>query len=991
MKTLKKMYMRFLLIVFIGLVSLTVAFTSETVQVKVVSDNESPIILNYKIADYRSKTVTINSEEFTQIWIPGEPISMEKGAPALPHINRSIIIPDDAQMTVRVLSANYKDTFAKIAPSKGLLPRSIDPDQVPYEFGETYGIDAFYPDLIATLGQPYILRDYRGIVVQINPFQYNPVTGVLRAYNEISLEVIEVGPGQKNILERDRQIRARIRAFQDIYSSQFLNYQNYQESTYDSSAYYDPLDEEGEMLIIAHDPWLENLDAFAAHKSSMGIIATVVGVSTIGNDPTAIKNYIQNVYDTSDLAFVLLVGDAAQVATPISSGGASDPSYAKLAGADHYPEIIVGRFSAQTAAELDTQLERTIDYETLPATQQDWFWQGTGIASAEGAGQGDEGQSDKEHISEIRTWLLGAGYTHVDEIYDPGATDSMVAEAVNAGRGVINYCGHGSPTSWGTTGFNVSDVDALVNDNMLPFIIAVACNNGEFNNYNKCFAEAWLRATNNSNGEPTGAIGIYASSISQSWAPPMEAQDEFNLLLTDQGKPYFSYGAMCFAGSCSMMDNYGSGGIEMFDTWIIFGDPSLRIGEGLGKLSYESHTVDESDPHYGNGDGDIDYGETIRLAVALRNREIDPATNVWAILSTSSTGVDVIDSVAYYPDILGEGTAESNYPHFTFMVNEGCGNEIRFRMEIYHDDGLISYTGFSLRSGMEVETTFFEDDMETDKGWAVSGTEVENNWVRDDPYGVFDEFDDPVQPEDDTTPSPGVNCWITGNPNPSGNFEPEDGDVDKKAILESPIFDATGATSLTLELNRWLYHFRTISQDNSYFDIAISDNGGSEYHILESIQGMHNFWTLKSFNISSVVSPSSQMRIRAQIAQVVTIIPAPDVLLEGGIDDVRCYGTNYECGSFTAPSANPPNPVGNTVMISKEGPNVKLEWQAPPVDDTHDAATLYRIYRSSQPDTGFEEIGIATATFYHDINELNCPGNCHYKVVAENGGGIETE
>lgn len=57
------------------------------------------------------------------------------------------------------------------------------------------------------------------------------------------------------------------------------------------------------MLIIAHDPWVSNVDSFVSHKSSMGITATVVPVSDIGNDAVSIKDYIQSVYDTSDLAF----------------------------------------------------------------------------------------------------------------------------------------------------------------------------------------------------------------------------------------------------------------------------------------------------------------------------------------------------------------------------------------------------------------------------------------------------------------------------------------------------------------------------------------------------------------------------------------------------------------------------------------------------------------------------------------------------------------
>ena len=125
----------------------------------------------------------------------------------------------------------------------------------------------------------------------------------------------------------------------------------------------------------------------ANHKTARGINTTVVGVSTIGNNSTAIKNYIQGVYDSSDLAFVLLVGDGAQVDTPSASGGSSDPSYSKLAGGDDYPDIMVGRFSAESAAQVDTQVDRTIIYENSaryrPGT---WFWRGTGSRVQSGAG-----------------------------------------------------------------------------------------------------------------------------------------------------------------------------------------------------------------------------------------------------------------------------------------------------------------------------------------------------------------------------------------------------------------------------------------------------------------------------------------------------------------------------------------------------------------------------------------------------------------------------
>ena len=538
---------------------------SPVVDVTVLEDSPSQVVLSYSFGDYGTSTVSIDGRDYTLITLGEESQILRAGAPDLPNVCRSVIIANDAAVNVRVLSADwYELDGIDLAPSKGNLYRDIDPDDVAYAFGEEYDRDADYPGELATLGQPYILRDHRGVVVRVNPFQYNPVAGTLRVYTEMTVAIVTSGPGTVNVLQTPTPERELSLAFHQLYKHQFLNYEN--------RLRYDPIDEEGGLLVICYDAWMPNAQVLVDHKNSIGLDTTMVGVSSIGNNATAIGNYIQDVYDSSDLAFVLLVGDSTQVASPYASGGSADPTYALVDGGDHYPDIFVGRFSAENSSQVDTQVERTIEYELMPATLQDWFWRGTGIASSQGAGIGDDGEADWEHMNNIRTDLLAHGYTVVDQIYDPGASASAVSNAVNAGRGIINYCGHGSTYSWSTSGFSVSHVDALVNDNMLPFITSVACVNGQFAGYT-CFAEAWLRATHN--GEPSGAIGMYASSVNQSWAPPMAAQDETVDLLCAEA--YFSFGALCFAGSCQMMDEYGYDGIEMFDTWHVFGDPSVCV------------------------------------------------------------------------------------------------------------------------------------------------------------------------------------------------------------------------------------------------------------------------------------------------------------------------------------------------------------------------------------------------------------------------------
>jgi hypothetical protein len=401
---------------------------------------------------------------------------------------------------------------------------------------------------------------------------------------------------------------------------------------------------------------------------------------------------------------VLLVGDSAQVATPLASGGASDPSYAKVAGHDDYPDILVGRFSAESAADVDTQVERTITYEQLPATTQDWFKRAVGIGSDQGPG--DDGELDYEHIEKIRTLLLGYEYTEVDAIYDPGASRAEVSAALNQGRGLVNYCGHGAQQSFVTTGFSIADIYALDNAGKLPFVWGVACNTGEFN-HGLCFGESWLRATRN--GVPIGAIGAYMSSISQSWDPPMAAQDEANRLLTEES--YFTLGGLSYAGSGQMLDDYGSSGVEMFDTWILFGDPAVRVygvakpPSGLGVEPYDGFVAS------GNAGGPFAPSSVLYNLHNYSTFPIDwsaSATTSWvAVLPATGTlgpGGDAQVSVSFADFALALGNGQ--YADVVSFANttDHTGDTTR---------------DLSLTVGQP--TVQYEWSLDTDPGWQTEG------------------------------------------------------------------------------------------------------------------------------------------------------------------------------------------------------------------------------------------------------------------------------
>ena len=90
------------------------------------------------------------------------------------------------------------------------------------------------------------------------------------------------------------------------------------------------------------------------------------------------------------MTYLLLVGDKNQIPTfEVGSGwseGESDISYAYISGNDSYPEFFVGRFSASNSSHVNTQVERTIEYERDPQLNANWYKKGLMIASNEGSG-----------------------------------------------------------------------------------------------------------------------------------------------------------------------------------------------------------------------------------------------------------------------------------------------------------------------------------------------------------------------------------------------------------------------------------------------------------------------------------------------------------------------------------------------------------------------------------------------------------------------------
>ena len=547
-------------------------------QVQLISSTSNETVIEINASNFNLQNVNTPNGTETVLKSDNATEIQKLGAPDLAKFSEPIIIPNDQKMAFEIIDAEYEDIpNVHIAPSKGVISRNINPETVAYQYGEEYSQNKFFPENLASLSEPFIMRDVRGISVRMYPYQYNPITKTLRVYSKLKIRVYATGQTDNvNVLVEKKGKTAIQEDFAKVYSQFFLNSETNEK--------YTPLDEgtPGRMLVICYASFMSEMQAFVDWKNQKGILTEMVDIASIGNSASAIKSYVQTYKnDHSDFAYLLLVGDNAQVTSSSTSAGVSDNDYGYLSGSDHYVDIFVGRFSAETASQVTTQVERTIHYEKDITASETWMQNALGVASDEGGSGGDDGETDIQHLDNIKSDLNTYGYNTISSVYQgTGATATDISTHINNGVGLINYCGHGDTQMWYSvdpSGYTNSHVDGLTNTSQLPFIFTVACVVGDFAN-NTCFGEAWQRATDNS-GNPTGAIANIASTINQSWASPMCAQDEMDDVLVESYSNNIkrTFGGLAACGWGQMIDEYGSDGNNMTDTWTVFGDASIMV------------------------------------------------------------------------------------------------------------------------------------------------------------------------------------------------------------------------------------------------------------------------------------------------------------------------------------------------------------------------------------------------------------------------------
>lgn len=561
-----------------SLLLLNCVFLTQPIQAQEVSftllhSSSSEAVVRVDFPNYKTVPVNVNGAIMHKVLMDNAFPVLSAGAPEMLESAVSLIVPENSRPTAEIIDADYQtiDNF-NLAPSKGKLYRNTDPNTIPYQKNSLYTQNRYLYNDSIEIGNPYQLRDYYGVAVKFFPFAYNPVQKSLKAYKSITAVI------HFNSNNNIKQLNKVSKTFDIIYADHFLNYKQVKTN---------PLVENGNILIIAPQNFCEAMQPYANWKIKNGYPTEIVSLTTTGNTSTAVKNYISSYYTNHGLTFVIIVGDNEQFPVISAGGNVSDNYYTEILGGDNYPDLILGKISAETVAQVNTQVTRFIQYEKNPGAGTH-FPIFCGIGSEQGPG--DNNEYDYQHIRNINNILSGYTYTSGYEFFEGNQggldasgspTATQIGNAVNSGVGIIDYCGHGADTYWVTSNFSVSNINNLTNTGKLPFILSVACVNGNYSGQT-CFAEAWLRATYNN--QPAGAVSVLMSTINQPWNSPMCAQDEMIKYLTGNSSYAIkrTFGGIVFNGFIKMLDNYND--YEVTRTWLIFGDPTLYVRTAIPQV-----------------------------------------------------------------------------------------------------------------------------------------------------------------------------------------------------------------------------------------------------------------------------------------------------------------------------------------------------------------------------------------------------------------------
>jgi hypothetical protein len=526
---------------------------------------------------------TENDTIYDVLLLPGNyGKTIDIGFPQLPVLTFNLEVTVDTPL-ITVNSTDYiilENFYLLPAQESETLPES---DTIPpfTKNDSVYNLNEFYPNTNVQISSPSIIRGHKIISVIVYPVQHNPVTKEIKVLQSIDFSVYGAGSIE---FDRDNIV------FDNFLQSNVLNY--IPNSITDNIV---------DLLILTPDIFEDDLILFEEWKEILGFRTKVVTQSELETSPPfgyqwvadpepdevyeGIDAFIKYAYDnwgSEAPEFILLVGETDLLPTHYQYnyyGFPLEPSdiYYTTLDLDNippgvnwifdFPDIFLGRISIDTYTDLETIINKTINYEKNPQLINENFYNDI-LLTADFEIEMDLSYPPHSHHIERKyyTYTTETIAEYLDDLYtlnkvyttgspdpeeyrigapvDPNiifygedngypeeeATPAII-DAINSGCFLITHRDHGfsaNTTIWDPSVlhegwlhpyFDNNNIPELLNGELFPVMLSINCQTGWFDgstdagqvNDHDCFGELLL---NYPNGGVVGYIGSARNSIS---------------------------------------------------------------------------------------------------------------------------------------------------------------------------------------------------------------------------------------------------------------------------------------------------------------------------------------------------------------------------------------------------------------------------------------------------------------------------------------------
>ncbi len=748
----------------------------EPPEIEVITSNDNGLRLAIELPALSIEQHSVDGESYQTLVVEGGQLHGNGGAPALPAFTRYVSIPATSGLGLRIASVEEE-----VLEGIQILPMQ-DPDATTFQRDtELYARNAWIGEEPVTIGAPSLVRDLRVVPITFHPLQFNPATGQVRVIRRVELALDYVGVDLRNA--KQRETIPLTPGFDRLYRSLVVNYDPERYGREGRTA-----DHLGTWVLISRDnSTLTNiLQPLIEWREKMGFNVVHVTTAETGTNPSSIRNWLTNAYNTWEdpPEYICIVGDATgtfAIGTFHENwsgyyNGEGDHPYCQLTGDDLMPDAFIGRLSAEDYTTIERIVNKITGYERTPYTSSDPEWFARACLTGDPTYSGISCVHVQQWVKE-RMRILG--YARIDTVFTSPFESGTISK-LNQGNNFFGYRGY-----YQMSGISAGDIAALQNGWKLTYAVNLTCSTGSWES-GTSRNEAWLRGGYGTD-QATGGIGSIGTATTGThtrynncfyagvcfglfWEEGYRlginhARGKLEMILNYEDYEFSQAGRYCYWNTLmgdpatDMWTNYPADltvnypptvavgaedvtfvvyddGQPVADAWVYLRKgEEIRIGgytdatgtvripidttsEGTVEVVVTGHNLYPYEGSFqiqeantfvglfgyeiddapagvtqGNGDGQLNPGETVGISVTLRNFGSQTAEDVVVRVDSDSPYVGWLGATEFgFGDIGGYSIGTSPSPLYVRLApNCPAGQPIRFDLQITSGmDGWVS-------------------------------------------------------------------------------------------------------------------------------------------------------------------------------------------------------------------------------------------------------------------------------------------------------------